>query len=61
MSLYREQPEPYMRSEKSRKRHSYKWAKRQMNKWRRLQNRKIKDEDESADKSRKKVWHGWEY
>lgn len=61
MSLYREQPEPWMRSDKCRKHHSYKWVKKQMNKWRRLQNKGIKDEDEPADKCKKKVWHGWEY
>ena len=60
MSLYKEQPEPWMRSEKRRKRYSYKWAKKQMNKWRRLKNRKI-DEDEPADANRKKIGHGYEY
>lgn len=61
MSLYKEQPEPWMHPAKKRKRTSYKWVKKQMNKWRRLQNKRIKDEDEPADKCRKKVWHGWEY
>ena len=41
MALYREQLEPYMYSEKRRKRKSYKWAKKQMNKWLRIKNKKI--------------------
>lgn len=49
-----------MRSEKRRKRDSYKWAKKQMHKWLRLKNRKI-NEDEPANANRKKRWLGWEY
>ena len=60
MALYREQPEPYVRSEKRRKRHSYKWAKRQMNKWLRLKNKRI-EEDDTVPGYRKKVWYGYEY
>jgi len=61
MSLYREQLEPYMYSEKRRKRKSYRWAKKQMNKWIRLQNKRIENEDEPADKNRKRNWLGWEW
>lgn len=60
MSLYREQPEPYMYSEKRRKRKSYKWVKKQMNKWLRRQNKKIEGEDALPGHG-KKVWHGWEF
>lgn len=60
MSLYREQPEPYMFSEKRRKRHSYKWAKKQMNKWLRIKNKKIEGKDAPAG-YKKKVWLGWEF
>lgn len=60
MSLYREQPEKHMYSEKRRKRLSYKWAKKQMNKWIRLKNKKI-SEDEPADANKKRNWLGWEF
>ena len=40
MALYREQLEPHMYSAKQRKRKSYKWAKKQMNKWLRIKNKK---------------------
>lgn len=50
-----------MRSEKRGKRHSYKWAKMQMNKWLRLRNKVIRSEDESADVYRKRNWLGWEF
>ena len=60
MSLYREQPEKFMYSEKRRKRISYKWAKKQMNKWIRLKNKKI-NEDEPADANKKRNWLGWEF
>ena len=60
MSLYREQLEPHMYPEKRRKRKSYKWAKKQMNKWLRLKNKKIK-EDEPADINKKRNWLGWEF
>ena len=60
MSLYREQPEKSMYSEKRRKRISYKWAKKQMNKWIRLKNKKI-NEDEPADANKKRNWLGWEF
>lgn len=49
-----------MRSEKRRKRHSYKWAKRQMNKWLRLKNKRI-EEDDTVPGYKKKVWYGYEY
>lgn len=45
MALFREQLEPYMYSEKRRKRKSYKWAKKQMNKWLRIKNKKIGDDE----------------
>ena len=60
MSLYREEPEPWMRSSKKRKRHSYKWAKKQMNKWLRIKNKKI-EEDDTVPGYGKKRWLGWEY
>ena len=49
-----------MYSEKRRKRHSYKWAKKQMNKWLRIKNKKIEGEDAPAG-HKKKVWLGWEF
>ncbi len=60
MSLYMEQPEKSMYSEKRRKRRSYKWAKKQMNKWFRLKNMEIK-EDEPADANKKRNWLGCEF
>lgn len=60
MSLYREQLEPHMYSDKKRKRKSYKWAKKQMNKWLRIKNKKIEGEDAPAG-HKKKVWLGWEF
>ena len=60
MSLYREELEPHMYPEKRRRRKSYKWAKRQMNKWLRLQNKKIEGEDAPAG-YKKKRFLGWEY
>ena len=60
MALYREQLEPYMYSEKRRKRKSYKWAKKQMNKWLRLKNKKI-NEDELANVNKKRNFFGWEF
>lgn len=60
MALYREQLEPHMYSDKRRKRKSYRWAKKQMNKWLRLKNRKI-NEDEPADANKKRNWLGWEF
>lgn len=60
MALYREQLEPHMYSDKRRKRKSYRWAKKQMNKWLRLKNKKI-DEDEPADANKKRNWLGWEF
>lgn len=49
-----------MYSEKRRKRKSYKWVKKQMNKWLRRQNKKIEGEDALPGHG-KKVWHGWEF
>lgn len=49
-----------MFSEKRRKRHSYKWAKKQMNKWLRIKNKKIEGNDAPAG-YKKKVWLGWEF
>ena len=60
MALYREQLEPHMSSDKRRKRKSYRWAKKQMNKWLRLKNKKI-NEDEPADTNKKRNWLGWEF
>lgn len=60
MALSREQPEPYMYSEKKRKRRSYKWDKKQMNKWLRLKNKRVKGEDDPPGYG-KKVWSGWEW
>lgn len=60
MALYREQLEPHMYSDKRRKRKSYRWAKKQMNKWLRLKNKKI-NEDEPADANKKRNWLGWEF
>lgn len=60
MALYREQLEPHMYSVKQRKRKSYKWAKKQMNKWLRIKNKKIKGDDDFAGYS-KKQWLGWEW
>lgn len=59
MALNREQLEPYMYSEKRRKRKSYKWAKKQMNKWLRIKNKDIKEDD--SDGYGKKVCRGWEF
>lgn len=59
MALYREQLEPYMYSEKRRKRKSYKWAKKQMNKWLRIKNKKIGEDDSSGHG--KKQWYGHEW
>lgn len=59
MALYREEPEPWMRSNKARKHHSYKWAKKQMNKWLRIKNKEIKDDDVGGHG--KKQWLGWEW
>ena len=59
MALYREQLEPYMYSEKRRKRKSYKWAKKQMNKWLRIKNKKIGEDDSSGHS--KKQWYGYEW
>ena len=59
MALYREQLEPYMYSEKRRKRKSYKWAKKQMNKWLRIKNNKIGDDEVGGHG--KKQWYGWEW
>jgi len=60
MSLYREQPEKFMYPAKRAKRRSYKWAKKQMNKWLRLKNKKINGEDDVPG-YKKKVWLGWEF
>ena len=60
MALYREQLEPHMYSDKRRKRKSYRRAKKQMNKWLRLKNKKI-NEDEPADANKKRNWLGWEF
>ena len=59
MALFREQPEPHMYSEKQRKHHSYKWWKKQMNKWLRIKNKKINEDD--AGGYGKKQWYGWEW
>lgn len=59
MALYREQLEPYMYSEKRRKRKSYKWAKKQMNKWLRIKNKKIGEDDSGGHG--KKQWYGYEW
>lgn len=48
MALYREQLEPHMYSEKARRHKSYKWAKKQMNKWLRIKNKKINADDAEA-------------
>ena len=60
MALYREEPEKFMYPEKRRKRRSYKWAKKQMNKWIRIKNKSIK-EDEPANVNKKRNWLGWEF
>lgn len=60
MALYREQLEPHMYSEKKRKHKSYKWAKKQMNKWLRIKNKKIEGDDAPTG-YKKKVWQGWEF
>ena len=60
MALFREQPEPYMYSEKRRKHHSYKWWKKQMNKWLRIKNKTIEGEDAPRGYKRKQ-WLGWEW
>jgi hypothetical protein len=60
MSLYKEQPEPYMYSAKRRKRRSYKWEKKQMHKWLRLKNKNIEGEDAPAGYGKKR-WYGWEW
>jgi hypothetical protein len=49
-----------MYSDKRRKHKSYRWAKKQMNKWLRLKNKKI-NEDEPADANKKRNWLGWEF
>ena len=59
MALYREQLEPHMYSDKKRKRKSYKWAKKQMNKWLRIKNKKIDGDDVGGHG--KKQWYGWEF
>lgn len=59
MALYREQLEPYMYSEKRRKRKSYKWAKKQMNKWLRIKNKKINNDEVGG--YGKKQCLGWEF
>ena len=59
MALYREQLEPCMYSEKRRKRKSYKWAKKQMNKWLRIKNKKIGEDDSGGHG--KKQWCGYEW
>ena len=60
MALYREQLEPHMYSAKQRRRKSYKWAKKQMNKWLRIKNKNIKDENDVVGYG-KKQWLGWEW
>ena len=60
MALHREQLEPYMYSYKRRKRKSHKWEKKQMNKWLRLKNKKI-NEDELAGINKKRNFLGWEF
>jgi hypothetical protein len=55
MALYREQLEPHMYSDKKRKRKSYKWAKKQMNKWLRIKNKKIDGDDVGGHG--KKQWY----
>lgn len=59
MALYREQLESYMYSEKRRKRKSYKWTKKQMNKWLRIKNKKINNDEVGG--YGKKQWHGLEF
>lgn len=60
MALYREQLEPHIYSAKQRRRKSYKWAKKQMNKWLRIKNKNIKDENDVVEYG-KKQWLGWEW
>ena len=60
MALYREQLEPHMYSAKQRRHKSYKWAKKQMNKWLRIKNKHIKDENDVVGYG-KKQWIGWEW
>lgn len=45
MALYREQLEPHMYSDKGRKHKSYKWAKKQINKFLHIKNKKIQEDD----------------
>ena len=59
MALYREQLEPHMYSDKRRKRKSYKWAKKQMNKWLRIKNKSIGEDDVNG--YGKKRWFGYEF
>ena len=59
MALYREELEPHMHSAKSLKHKSYKWAKKQMNKWLRIKNKKINEDD--AGGYGKKQFLGYEY
>ena len=59
MALNREQLEPYMYSGKQRLHKSYKWAKRQMNKWLRIKNKHITDDDKGG--YGKKQWNGYEW
>ena len=58
MALFREQPEPHMFGHK--RNHSYKWWKKQMNKWLRIKNKKIEGEDAPRGYKRKQ-WLGWEW
>lgn len=59
MALYREELEPHMLSDKARKHKSYKWAKKQMNKWLRIKNKRIEDDDIGGHG--KKIFLGWEW
>ena len=59
MALYREQLEPHMYSDKRRKRKSYKWAKKQMNKYLRIKNKNIGEDDSGG--FGKKQWLGYEF
>lgn len=59
MALYREQLEPHMYSDKARKHKSYKWAKKQMNKFLRIKNKKIQEYD--CGGYGKKQWLGYEF
>lgn len=60
MALYREELEPEMYSGKKRSHKSYKWAKKQMNKWLRIKNKKIDGDDDVAGHG-KKNFLGWEF